>query len=77
MLSNRIILGAILFYPNKIILCRDAAVSAALAGVIALGVLPAGDGAGAVGAVYLRHVREAGSGEGAEEGGKDCRRDKL
>ena len=30
-----------LFYPNKIILCRDMAVLAAAAGVIALGVLPA------------------------------------
>ena len=73
MLSNRIILGAILFYPYEIILCRDAAVLAVAAGVIALGVFPADNLAGGVGAVYLRHVREADSGKGAEKGGEESR----
>ena len=77
MLSNRIILGAILFYPNKVILCRDAAVLAVAAGVIALGVFPTDNLAGGVGAVYLRLCCEAGSGEGADGGSEDCRRDKL
>ena len=66
-----------LFYPNKIILCRYMAVLAAAAGVIALGVFPADNLAGGVGAVYLRHVREAVARQGADGGGKDCRRDKL
>ena len=53
------------------------AVLANLAGVIAGAVLPAGDGAGAVGAVDLRQACECGARHGADGGGKDCRRDKL
>ena len=53
------------------------AVLADLAGVIAGAVLPAGDGAGAVGALDLRHIRKAVARQGADGGGKDCRRDKL
>ena len=53
------------------------AVLAAAAGVIALGVLPADNLAGGVGAVDLRLRSENGASKGAEEGGEDCRRDKL
>ena len=77
MLSNRIILGAILFYPYEIILCRDAAVLTTVAGVIALSILPAPHLPGAVALIDLRHIRKAVARQGADGGGKDCRRDKL
>ena len=77
MLSNRIILGAILFYPYEIILCRDAAVLAVAAGVIALGVFPAFHLSGAVALIDLRHIRKTVARQGADGGGKECCRDNL
>ena len=73
----RIILGAILFYPNQIILCRDTAVLSDLAGVVAGGVLPALYLSGAVALIDLRQVCECGACHGADGGGKECRRNKL